>query len=728
MQVLYDGQHPLLEGNGNGIPNEAEDVNATSGLYWASSGRAAQRPNIGGVVAPEQLLGTNKATITAFNISNENKDAITETWVVVRPPGATLPEPGSPVLWLPTVPLDPDPEVEGTYQGEYDGFNNAGDYQLAVYARDTAGRTSEPVLKTVTVSVPCAAARCWLWAAPLTILLARHQQQRADGLAGVEVQGYTNDDIRFYCTEAIVPEVNGLPTEDNVRLAITEWAAADTQDLVVYLTGTGGQDYLQMAPGETLVSLSLQAWLNTLRATMPGRVSVICDFCSSGSFLPSLSGVTDGSRIVISGTGRDSAPSFSSNGEVSFSRFFWRQVLSGANLRGAFLTAANALQFSDGQNAPCLDDTGDGLYTPGVDGRFAAATMLGRGVRIAADPPIILEVSPAQVLGQGKAADATSAEIWANPITSTAPIDKVLAVVFPPGFDPRDCGASNPGELLTMIQEGSGPLWSLRRLVERGTYQGIVYARTRREVSAPVRTSVEQQSEMVARCLEETICPDPRGSASAARRSITTSAGMPMKTGRLTPWKMTLSWRKRAASVRPRSPASNGTPCAVPNSWQAQSSTIPTRKMRRACNGSPTAKGLTSSGSTCRRKSARTPSTTCRCEATWHDHPRPSPSTSWMGFAAGSPDPLRLRSLSAVTTASANPCSRRFPGRWYTILAASRLPRGKPDGVCQFRRNGYGPFTLRAWPRKGEVKASPPRRARRRAVIEGEQKVRPVRG
>lgn len=502
VQVLYDGQHPLLEGNGNGIPNEAEDVNATSGLYLGVVGAGgAQRPKIGGVVAPEQLLGTNKATITAFNISNENKDAITETWVVVRPPGATLPEPGSPVLWLPTVPLDPDPEVEGTYQGEYDGFNNAGDYQLAVYARDTAGRTSEPVLKTVTVSSPLRRRALLVvggtiddpfWPAISNNALTAWQALR--------FQGYTNDDIRFYCTEAIVPEVNGLPTEDNVRLAITEWAAADTQDLVVYLTGTGGQDYLQMAPGETLVSLSLQAWLNTLRATMPGRVSVICDFCSSGSFLPSLSGVTDGSRIVISGTGRDSAPSFSSNGEVSFSRFFWRQVLSGANLRGAFLTAANALQFSDGQNAPCLDDTGDGLYTPGVDGRFAAATMLGRGVRIAADPPIILEVSPAQVLGQGKAADATSAEIWANPITSTAPIDKVLAVVFPPGFDPRDCGASNPGgELLTMIQEGSGPFTvTYGGFVERGTYQVLVYAEDEAgEVSAPVRTSVEQQSEMV---------------------------------------------------------------------------------------------------------------------------------------------------------------------------------------------------------------------------------------
>lgn len=498
VQVLYDGQHPLLEGNGNGIPNETEDLDAASSLYLGVAGAGgAARPDIGQVLAPEQLLSTNKATITAFDISSA--DAIAETWVVVRPPGALLPEPGSPVLWLPTIPLNP--VGAGTYQGEYDGFNNAGDYQLAVYARDTAGRTSAPKLKTVNVSSPLRRRALLVvggtiddpfWPAISNNALTAWQ--------ALKFQGYTNDDIRFYSTEAIVPEVNGLPTEDNVRLAITEWAAADTQDLVVYLTGTGGRDYLQMAPGETLVSLSLQAWLNTLQATMSGRVSVICDFCSSGSFLPGLDGVTDGSRIVISGTGRDSAPSFSSKGEVSFSRFFWRQVLSGANLRGAFLTAANALQFADGQNAPCMDDTGDGLYTPGVDGRFAAATILGRGVRIAADPPIILEVSPAQVLGQGKAADATAAEIWANPITSTAPIDKVLAVVFPPGFDPRDCGASNPGgELLTMVQEGSGPFTvTYDGFVERGVYQVLVYAEDEAgEVSAPVRTSVEQQSETV---------------------------------------------------------------------------------------------------------------------------------------------------------------------------------------------------------------------------------------
>lgn len=502
VQVLYDGQHPLLEGNGNGVSNETEDLDAASGLYLGIAGAGgAERPKIGEVVAPEQLLGTNKATITAFDISNVNTDAIAETWVVVRPPGALLPEPGSPVLWLPTIPLNPVPDAAGTYQGEYDGFNNAGDYQLAVYARDTAGRTSEPVLKTVNVASPLRRRALLVvggtiddpfWPAISNNALTAWQALR--------FQGYTNDDIRFYSTEAIVAEVNGLPTVDNVRLAITEWAAADTQDLAIYLTGTGGQDYLQMAPGETLVSLSLQAWLNTLQATMPGRVSVICDFCSSGSFLPSLSGVTDGSRIVISGTGRDSAPSFSSNGEVSFSRFFWRQVLSGATLRGAFLTAANALRFADGQNAPCLDDTGDGLYTPGIDGRFAASTLLGRGVRIAADPPIILEVSPAQVLGEGKTEEDNSATIWANPITSTAPIDKVLAVVFPPGFDPRDCGASNPGgELLPMIQEGSGPFTvTYDGFVERGVYQVLVYAEDEAgEVSAPVRTSVEQQSQVV---------------------------------------------------------------------------------------------------------------------------------------------------------------------------------------------------------------------------------------
>lgn len=498
MQAIYERQHPQLEGDGDGIPNEPEDHAAAAGLYLGMSGTGGvERPVIGQVLAPAELESTTSASITAWDI--QGPDPVAETWAVIRPPETGVSEIGSPVLWLPTVPLDP--VGEGVYRGEYGAFNAAGAYQVAVYARDAAGRTSAPVQRTITVANPQRRRAILVvgggmddpfWPAVSNNALMAWQ--------ALKFQGYAEEDIRFYSTEAIVTAVNDLPTVENVQLAITEWAAANTLDLAVYLTGNGGPGLLDLAPGEILTATALKLWLDTLQAAMPGRVSVICDFCASGSFLPSLAGMTDGRRIVLSGSGRESAPAFSGEGDASFSRFFWRQVLSGANLRGAFLHAANALQFADGEYAPCLDDTGDGQYTPGVDGHFAASTTLGRGIRIAADPPVILEVCPAQVIGTGKSETETTAQLWANPITSTAPLNRVFAVVYPPGQDPRDCGVTNSGgDMLPMTQDPSG-LYGVTDdgFLERGVYQVLIYAEdVSGEVSSPARTSVEQQNSTV---------------------------------------------------------------------------------------------------------------------------------------------------------------------------------------------------------------------------------------
>ncbi|MCK5862555.1 MAG: PEGA domain-containing protein [Candidatus Hydrogenedentes bacterium] len=497
VQEIYALQTPQLDSNGNGIANESEDYAAVSEMYVGMTGASsANRPVIGSVSVPESSQGGKPVTITVSNI--QSGEDIAQVWAVVRSPGGIGNIYNAPVLWLPTVPLDP--VTTDVYAGEYDNFHIPGNYQFSIYARDISGRISVPITRTVTVESPLRrravlVAACTsdnpFWQATKKNTLLAYQ--------ALQFQGYSDEDIQFYCAEAIAPAVIGLPTVDNLQYAVTQWAATNTQDLVIYITGIGTSDYVELGPGETLFAPTVKGWLDELQQSLPGTVSFVCDFCSSGGFLPALAAGDNIERIVISGAGIDAAPSFDVVGDISFSRFFWRQILAGANLRSAFLYAANTLQFFDTSFEPCLDDTGDGIYQSSVDGRIAIETVLGIGLQYASDPPIIQSFSPPQVLDGKKTDHTTTAKIWVDTIASTAEIVSVFALITSPDYDPRDCGVSSQGNYVLLVEDEDGHYESIYdRFIYRGVYKIRIFAvDINGDISAPAITQVEQKSATV---------------------------------------------------------------------------------------------------------------------------------------------------------------------------------------------------------------------------------------
>ena len=108
-------------------------------------------------------------------------------------------------------------------------------------------------------------------------------------------QGFTKESI-YYLTSNTDLDLNnnGVPddvdddaTNSNLQKAITEWAK-DADSVLLYLTDHGGTGTFRMSGTETLAATDLDAWLDTLQATMPGKVIVVYDACESGSFLPIL--------------------------------------------------------------------------------------------------------------------------------------------------------------------------------------------------------------------------------------------------------------------------------------------------------------------------------------------------------------------------------------------------------------------------------------------------------
>jgi len=409
-------------------PQLADPSSLAAGTFIGNGAlTTGDRPEIGAVSASPAALGTGQtsATITADPVTDN--DGIARVWAIVRPPDFFISDPSTPVQNLPSVELRP---VAGTlrWEGVYSNFTVEGTYTIAVYARDRVGNTAAPQQLTVSVNTPLRRRALILaggslgdaqWPSTENAIRTAYRALRG--------QGYPNEDIRYY-SAAATEGVDGANTKANLQNALTAWAAEDTQDLVVYLVaaGGGGNQSFRINATESVTALELAGWLNSLQETLPGRVTVVIDSPQSGTFVAPLAGV---SRTVATSTGPDQAAAFIAGGSVSFSSYFWRQILNGAPIESAFLHARNAMRFSSGGQSALLDDNGNGIPNEPIDGAASRHFRLGAGIMLAADDPLISGVMHDTTLNSG-----SNALLWVENVMTTGQINEVFAVITPPGF------------------------------------------------------------------------------------------------------------------------------------------------------------------------------------------------------------------------------------------------------------------------------------------------------
>jgi hypothetical protein len=364
----------------------------------------------------------------------------------------------NPITELPYVDLLPIAGEKNAYQASYGGVTRKGTYYVLIYAMDRQENMSTPRLVTVdadsrrthkaillaggTGSDP------WFEAVAYNTRLAYH---------ALLAQSYAKDDIRVLSPAPIddtVP-VHGTATVEKVREAIQDWAAYGTQDLVLYLVGTGEAGAFHLAQGEKLYAYQLSAWLSSIESDteLPGNIIVVYDGCHSGSFLEELKG---NKRIVMASARADQSACLANGGVSSFSQFFWLQVLDGVNVRDAYREAQKTIFLIGKKQVAELDDDGDGVSTTS-DGQLAKLCHIGPGFSLGSDPPIIQTACPNRTLTSGN-----SATIWVKDVTTTGTIRKVWAVVVPPDYQPGS--SATPGV--------DFPSFQLKRLAS-GRYQAV---------------------------------------------------------------------------------------------------------------------------------------------------------------------------------------------------------------------------------------------------------------
>lgn len=423
IQYTTDYQHPQLDINGDGISEQADLDNLPDSIYIGSGTVVSgDIPVIDSVSADQLITDTNVATVWAAGVTDAN--GISRVWATIRPPDYNQGSSGNPVQNLPSVELLP----AGTdrFEVTYNGFNSEGTYQMVIYARDQAGNTSVPRLTNVAVNSPLrrkaiivagGPASGTLWPAVGNCAMFAYE--------ALKFQGYTDEDIFFMSPDTAPDGVDAYATHGNLSYAVNVWARTDTQDLAVYLVGSGENETFHINTSETLSPAQLNSWLDSLQGIISGTVTVVYDADYAGSFVSYLQPPENKDRILMASTSANGIAQFPVDGNISFSAFFWQKVMNGANLRDTFVYVKNAIGYALQGQVPVLDDSGNGLPNePGIDGRLARNYTLGAGIVLAGDDPLIGDICPAQELTVG-----TSAQIWVEDVTTTGSIANVWAAI-----------------------------------------------------------------------------------------------------------------------------------------------------------------------------------------------------------------------------------------------------------------------------------------------------------
>ena len=315
-------------------------------------------------------------------------------------------------------------------------------------------------------------------------------------------QGYTKDTIYYLTSDTdldldgngILDDVDADATNMNLRDAIAIWAK-DARNLFVYMVDHGGEGTFRMGATELLHATDLDAWLDQIQQTIPGKVVLVYDACRSGSFLADLAPPSGKERILATSTTVNQEAIFASQGTISFSFLFWARMFNGDSFYDSFYQAMNGIGVTYHQN-PQIDGNGNGIGNEPADLEIARALKVGNETKSAGDIPYIGSVSPAQTLN-GQA----SARIYAAGVTDADGISRVWAVITPPGYS--SASPDSPVTDLPILElasvGGSRYEGTYSGFSVSGTYNIAVYAMDGGSViSLPRTTEVSQGAQNTA--------------------------------------------------------------------------------------------------------------------------------------------------------------------------------------------------------------------------------------
>ncbi|MEM7532327.1 MAG: C13 family peptidase [Chloroflexota bacterium] len=154
-QSNFTYQDPWLDGDGDGIPNEDDDVfvAAARGFEYEGTFSTKWPPFIVHADPPTRIIDRRGT----FHVEVRDDQGVEAVWAVVYPPDYTPPTSDGEIntdaaldriLLTPHAELGPD-----MYQGNYPGFSESGIYHVVIHATDEDELTAQPVVLAVDTNV-----------------------------------------------------------------------------------------------------------------------------------------------------------------------------------------------------------------------------------------------------------------------------------------------------------------------------------------------------------------------------------------------------------------------------------------------------------------------------------------------------------------------------------------------------------------------------------------------
>ncbi|MEO5331963.1 MAG: Ig-like domain-containing protein [Magnetococcus sp. YQC-5] len=277
-----------------------------------------------------------------------------------------------------------------------------------------------------------------LWPATRGVANFAYTVMTQKGIAKENIR-YFSMDVKQDLDNDTVSDVYGLPSSPALENAITNWAAEyvnSKKPLILYMVDHGlEKQFLLTKPrhgqADIVTASKLGDWLNTLQTKTGAKVIVIMDACYSGSFMHKLAPPNGISRIIITSTDTKELAYFASDGDQSFSSFFWKHILLGKNLRDSFAASVQASRAaSRNQQNPIMDADSDGIYHPSKDTALVSTTYLGTPFFTAAVFPEITDAIPDSYMEE----KGSGLTLWVQLQQDSSKISRVWGVVVPPGI------------------------------------------------------------------------------------------------------------------------------------------------------------------------------------------------------------------------------------------------------------------------------------------------------
>lgn len=276
-------------------------------------------------------------------------------------------------------------------------------------------------------------------------------------------------------------DVDGMPTNANLRNAITTWATdkvGPNQPLTIYLVDHGAADqfFLDKPRNEVLRPSDLDAWLDqlsTARSETP--INIIIEACESGSFISAPNTVSGNNRVVLTST-EAHAPAYGAreSDSIIFSDALLDALAQGYDLYNAFVEAQESARRHHEDQVAWLDDNGNGL--PNEQGEGVTARKRGFAFTDTFDntepwAPYVVATEVYPVSGDRR-------EIRVRVIDDQK-VETVWATVYPPSYIPPATGAElvlgvAPTQLSALGDDWFGADYS--SFDESGTYRIVIFA------------------------------------------------------------------------------------------------------------------------------------------------------------------------------------------------------------------------------------------------------------